>query len=219
MTTEELRAGQRGRASDQAYDMLLERILDLRIPPGSVLNEQRLATEIGLGRMPVREAVARLAGGRFVTVMPRRGTVVTALTLDDVLDMFEAREAIECGVAYIAARRASDDDLARLRQLINAAEHSRDEAAAHTYLHDDHEIHQFLVHMIRNSLLQDAADRLLQHNLRFWRSYWATHPARHASMLSHADLLAALEARDPDAAEAAMREHIMASRQLLQAVF
>lgn len=219
MTTGGIHVDHHRRASDDAYDMLLERILDLRIPPGSVLNEQQLATEIGLGRMPVREAVARLAGGRFVTVMPRRGTVVTAPTLDNVLDMFEAREAIECGVAYIAARRASDDDLARLRLLINAAEQSRGEAAAETYLRADHEIHQFLVHLIRNSLLQDAADRLLQHNLRFWRSYWATHPARHGSMLSHADLLTALEAGDPAAAEAAMREHIVASRQLLQAVF
>lgn len=215
----DVHVGQPKRASDQAYDMLLERILDLRIPPGSVLNEQQLATEIGLGRMPVREAVARLAGGRFITVMPRRGTVVTAPTLDDILDMFEAREAIECGVAHIAARRASDDDLARLRELISAAELSRGQVDSETYLRDDHEIHQFLVHMIRNSLLQDAADRLLQHNLRFWRSYWATHPARHGSLLSHADLLTALEARDPQAAERAMREHIVVSRQLLQAVF
>ena len=213
------RVGQPRRASDRAYDLLLEMILDLRIPPGTVLNEQQLATEIGLGRMPVREAVARLAGDRFITVMPRRGTVVTALSLDGVLDMFEAREAIECGVAYIAARRASDDDLATLRRLINAAEQAREEAAAETFLRDDHEIHQFLVHMIRNSLLQDAADRLLQHNLRFWRSYWATHPAKLSSMLSHVDLLEALEARDPEAAERAMRQHIVASRQLLQAVF
>ena len=207
------------RASDQAYEILLEMILDLRIPPGSVLNEQQLATEIGLGRMPVREAVARLAGDRFITVMPRRGTVVTALSLDDVLDMFEAREAIECGVAHIAARRASDDDIAQLRILIGAADHARDEAATDTYLHDDHQIHLFLVRMIRNSLLQDAAERLLQHNLRFWRSYWATHPAQNSSMLSHTGLLEAIEARDPEAAEKAMRDHIVASRQLLQAVF
>ena len=102
------------RASDQAYAWLLERILDLRIPPGSVVNEQQLALEIGLGRMPVREALARLAGDRFTTVMARRSTVVTSLGLEDVLDMFEAREALQCGVAHLAARKASDDDLATL---------------------------------------------------------------------------------------------------------
>lgn len=218
MTTEH-GVSQPQRASDQAYDQLLAMILDLRIPPGAVLNEQQLATQIGLGRMPVREAVARLAGDRFITVMPRRGTVVTALSLDAVLDLFEAREAIECGVAYIAARRASDDDLETLRRLHRAAERSREDGAAETYLRDDHAIHQFLVHLVRNALLQDAADRLLQHNLRFWRSYWTTHPAQHSSMLSHHDLLQALQARDGQAAEQAMRDHIGASRQLLQAVF
>lgn len=207
------------RASDQAYDQLLERILDLRIPPGAVVHEQQLADEIGFGRMPVREALARLASDRFITVMPRRGTVVTALSLEDVLDMFEAREAIECGVAYIAARRASDEDLATLRVLIKAAEKARKGAESENFLRDDHEIHAFLVHMVNNSLLQDAAHRLLQHNLRFWRSYWSTRPVQHSSMLSHSALLTALEARDSQAAEEAMREHIGASKQLLQSVF
>ncbi|MCY7374232.1 MAG: GntR family transcriptional regulator [Spirochaetaceae bacterium] len=207
------------RASDQAYDQLLERILDLRIPPGAVVHEQQLADEIGFGRMPVREAIARLASDRFITVMPRRGTVVTALSLEDVLNMFEAREAIECGVAYIAARRASDEDLATLRDLIKAAEKARKGAESENFLRDDYEIHAFLVHMVNNSLLQDAAQRLLQHNLRFWRSYWSTRPVQHSSMLSHSALLTALEARNSQAAEEAMREHIGASKQLLQSVF
>ena len=67
------------------------------------------------------------------------------------------------------------------------------------------------------SLLQDAADRLLLHNLRFWRMYWASRPAQHATMISHGSLLAALEAGDPEQAEKAMREHLVASRQLLRA--
>ena len=207
------------RASDQAYTWLLERILDLRIPPGSVVNEQQLAQEIGLGRMPVREALARLAGDRFTTVMARRSTVVTSLGLEDVLDMFEAREALQCGVAHLAARKASDDDLATLGALITAAESSRRGRAALAFLSDDHEIHLFLIRMINNVLLQDAAELLLMHNLRFWRSYWSTRPAQPASMLSHGPLLSALRARDPDAAEQAMREHLQQSRQLLASAF
>lgn len=207
------------RASDRAYLLLLEMILDLRLPPGEVVNEVQLAQDIGFGRMPVREAIARLCGDRFVTVVPRRGTFVTPVTLEDVLDMFEAREAIECGVAYIAARRASDADLQQLRALVSAADRARSGDQWADYLHDDHEIHRFLVQMAGNGLLRDAAERLLQHNLRFWRSYWSSRPTQHSSMLSHADLLDALEARDSEAAERAMRHHIGASRELLQDVF
>ncbi len=205
----------RGRASDIAYEQLRAQILDLRLPPGTPINEHAIAAELGLSRMPVHEAVARLAADRFVTVLPRRGSVVTAFGLDDVLDMFDAREAIECGVAHIAARRATDADLETLRGLVRAADRAREGTDHEEFLRDDHEIHLSLVHMIRNPLLQDAADRLLLHNLRFWRTYWAARPAQHATMLSHADLLQALEDRDADKAEQAMREHISASLQLL----
>jgi DNA-binding GntR family transcriptional regulator len=205
------------RASDLAYDELRERILDLRLPPGSLVNEHALASDLGLGRMPVREAIARLAIDRFITVLPRRGTVVTQVGLDDVLDMFEAREAIECGVAHIVANRATGEDLATLRRLVEAADRARDGTDHEAFLRDDHAIHSFLVHMVRNSLLQDAADRLLLHNLRFWRTYWASRPAQHATMINHGSLLAALEAHDPEQADKAMREHLVASRQLLHA--
>lgn len=218
--TEKLSLGVDGRrASDVAYDELRDMILDLRLPPGAVVPEQALAAELGLGRMPVREAIARLASDRFVTVRPRRSTVVAGLDLDDVLDMFEAREALECGVAYIVARKATQDDLNRLARLVEAADRAREGTDHEAFLRDDHEIHAFLVHMVRNSLLQDAADRLLLHNLRFWRSYWSSRPAQVTTMLSHDALLAALQERDPEAAEHAMREHIAASRQLLQASF
>jgi DNA-binding GntR family transcriptional regulator len=207
------------RASDLAYEQLRARILDLRMPPGTAVNEHAVAAELGLSRMPVHEAVARLAADRFITVLPRRGSVVTAFGLEDVLDMFDAREAIECGVAHVAARRATDEDLARLRLLVEAADRAREGTDHEQFLRDDHEIHALLVHMVRNPLLQDAADRLLLHNLRFWRSHWSSRPALRTTMLSHGPLLTALEARDADAAERAMREHIGASLQLLSASF
>jgi DNA-binding GntR family transcriptional regulator len=206
----------RPRASDVAYQRLREMILDLRLPPGTVVNEHDLAAGLGLGRMPVREAIARLASDRFVVVHPRRSTLVASFGLDDILAMFDAREAIECGVAHIAARRADATDLATLRQLVQDADRAREGTDHEAFLRDDHEIHAFLLRMIHNPLLQDAADRLLLHNLRFWRSHWAARPARHATMIPHADLLAALEDHDPGRAEAAMREHIAASRRLLK---
>jgi len=215
--TEEARVLPAQRASDTAYEELRSRILDLRLAPGTVVFEQALAAELGLGRMPVREAIARLAVDRFVTVQPRRGTIVTAPSLEDVADMFDAREAIECGVAHIAARRASAEDLATLADLITAADQARHGTDHEAFLRDDHAVHTFLVHLVHNPLLQDAADRLLLHNLRFWRSYWSTRPARMTTMISHADLLAALQAGDAEGAEAAMREHIARSRQLLHA--
>lgn len=207
------------RASDLAYDELRARILDLRLPPGSVVNEESLAAELAVGRLPVREAIARLVHDRFITVLPRRGTIVTGVSLDDVLDIFQAREAIECGIAHIVARRATQDDLAALRHLATAADRAREGTDHEAFLGDDHAFHTRLMHMVRNTQLQRPAERLLMHNLRFWRTYWASRPARHYTMISHDPLLAALEEHDAPGAAQAMREHLLASRQLLQATF
>ena len=207
------------RASDVAYAKLLEMILDLRIAPGAFVNETALAAELNLGRVPVREALARLVSDHLVTVLPRRGTVVTGLDLDDVLNMFAAREAIECGVAYIAATRATDEDLVQLRRLVERVDEDRAGADYERFLRDDHDVHMFLIDMVRNPLLKDAADRLLLHSMRFWRLYWKQRPLTPDAMLSHGDLLEALESRDPARSETAMRNHLQESRQLVQLLF
>jgi DNA-binding GntR family transcriptional regulator len=208
-----------GRASDRAYQQLRDMLLDLRLSPGSVVNEHDLAQELEIGRMPVHEALARLAGEGFLNVLPRRGTVVTAFTLNDVLDLFEAREAIECGSTHLAARRATDEDIAKLEKLVVAADEAR--AAAHTedYLRADYEIHLSLVRMLKNSLLADTVERLLMHNLRFWRFYFSSRTVQPTAMLGHDELLAGIRSRDGDEAERAMRRHICASRGMLQTLF
>jgi DNA-binding GntR family transcriptional regulator len=211
--------GSRIRDSDRAYEQLLDMVLDLRLVPGEVVNEQALAAQLGFGRMPVHEAVARLAADRLAIIMPRRGTVISPIALKDVVDMFEAREAIECGVAYIAARRATEKDLERMLDLIETANMARDGQDWEDYLKADHAFHTFLVHMINNPLLQDAADRLLLHNLRFWRLYFSGRPAQHHVMLSHEKLHRAISSHDPEKAELAMREHISNSRGMIQSLF
>ena len=194
-------------------------IIDLYLQPGMMVDELSLAAEIGLGRTPVHEAVGRLVIDRLVTVLPRRGLMIAPIGLEQVRELFEAREAIECGNAYFAVQHASDADLLELRRLIEAAENAREETDVLRFLEDDQHIHRYLAHIIRNTFLQDAADRILLHNLRFWRFYFTTRRARPGTLVSHQQLLAALEQRDAQGANDAMREHIHASRALLDALF
>jgi DNA-binding GntR family transcriptional regulator len=194
-------------------------IIDLRLQPGKMIDELSLAAEIGLGRTPVHEAVARLVIDRLVTVLPRRGLMIAPIGLELVREIFEAREAIECGNAYFAVQHATDADLADLRRLVEAAEDAREETNVLRFLEDDQRIHRFLANMVRNTFLQDAADRILSHNLRFWRYYFTTRRAMPGTLVSHKSLLDALEQRDADAALKAMREHILTSRALLNVLF
>jgi len=194
-------------------------IIDLRLQPGMMVDESSLAAEIELGRTPVHEAVARLVIDHLVTVLPRRGLMIAPIGLELVREIFEARETIECGNAYFAVQHATDTELAELGKLVDAAEDAREETDVLRFLEDDQRIHRFLAHMVRNAFLQDAADRILLHNLRFWRYYFTTRRAQPGTLVSHRPLLAALEQRDAQGAFTAMREHILTSRTLLNVLF
>jgi DNA-binding GntR family transcriptional regulator len=215
------------RASDLAYAALLAQIVDLQLEPGSFVNELALAETLGFGRMPVREAIARLASDGFLRTLPRRGTVVVELSIEAARQLFEAREAMQCGLARIAARRYRSPQsgslpaelVAELGSLIERAEAARDEADPEQFLLRDCEVHLGLCRIAGNGWLSGPTQQLLLHNLRFWRRYFRAQPERQTSMVSHLDLLAAVSAGDEDAAEAAMREHLTRSRALLDALF
>jgi DNA-binding GntR family transcriptional regulator len=207
------------RASDIGYEKLREMILDLRLEPGELLNESSLSSVLEIGRMPVREAIGRLVTDRFIVVLPRRGTVVASMTMADIANLFDAREAVECGIVRVVARRITDEQIEELTSLVKVADAARGDFDAERYLLDDLRIHRLIVDLLDNSLLRNAANTLLLHNLRFWRSFFRTRTPQVSTMLSHRDLLRALELRDGDAAEAATREHLEGARQLLMSLF
>ncbi len=204
------------RSSDKAYVILRDLIVSLELKPGSIVNEQELASRLKLGRMPVREALARLAVEQFVEILQRRGAMIAPITLEGASELFEAREVIECGIARIAAVRITDDQLEKLKEVIFAVDHDRDSSDFENFLAHDFEIHSFLGRTIRDTNLRELSDRLLRHNLRFWRSYWSSRPALKISMVSHDDLLKSLMDHDPIAAEAAMRSHLEDAKTLLR---
>jgi DNA-binding GntR family transcriptional regulator len=103
---------------ERVYLQLKQEILENRIPPGTVLQEVPLAESLGVSRGPIREALGRLASEGLVTVTPRRGAVVTALTKRDFLEAYQVREALEALAVSLAVPRLGDDDFAELERLM-----------------------------------------------------------------------------------------------------
>jgi DNA-binding GntR family transcriptional regulator len=194
-------------------------ILDLSLQPGTMIDELSLAAEIGLGRTPVHEAVARLVTDRLVTVLPRRGLMIVPIGLDLLREIFEAREALECGNAYFAAQHITDAELETLRCFIEKADQARQQADIFQFLEDDQHVHRYLASCAHNTFLQDATNRILMHSLRFWRFYFSTYHGEIEALLSHQPLLEALTKHDAQQAAERMREHIHHSRALLNKLF
>ncbi|WP_186037991.1 GntR family transcriptional regulator [Burkholderia gladioli] len=91
--------------ADHAYDEIRTRILDGRLEPGQKISHRGLASKLGIGQMPVRSALQRLAAENLVTVFDKRGTFVNDPTRDDLQQIYEVRLALESTAAYLAAAR------------------------------------------------------------------------------------------------------------------
>ena len=91
--------------SDRAYAELRERIVTLRLAPGTALREDELMSDLAIGRTPLREAIKRLALENLVAVQPRSGTYVTAVEATDIVHISEVRAELEGQAAELAARR------------------------------------------------------------------------------------------------------------------
>lgn len=109
------------KASDRAYAALRDDIMEWRLAPGTVLAEVEQSERLGVSRTPLREALARLASDGLVVSQGGRGLVVTAMSLENIGQLFELRQALEQESARLAARRRDSQVFSRLRDEFRAA--------------------------------------------------------------------------------------------------
>ena len=111
---------------DAVQDYIRDKIVSGELQPGQRLVERELAEATGASRIPVREAIRGLASERFVTLVPRRGAVVTALVPEDLDEIFEVREALEVQECVLAAQKATPEERARMWEFVRAAQRALD---------------------------------------------------------------------------------------------
>src|SRR5438046_5049817 len=111
--------------SELAYVRILERIVSLEMPPGSVVNEARLQEELGIGRTPIREALQRLARENLVRSVPHRGTFVTDVNINDLARITEVRLVLEAHAARLAAEKLSAIDREAMGELLELLQGGR----------------------------------------------------------------------------------------------
>lgn len=109
------------RASEKAYRQLRAEILDGELPAGSVLAEVEQSTRLGVSRTPLREALGRLASEGLVSTHSGRGVVVTDISIDNIAELFEVRQALEEQAARLAARRRDRPVFEALQQEFRTA--------------------------------------------------------------------------------------------------
>jgi DNA-binding GntR family transcriptional regulator len=191
----------------RAYELIREQIITLELAPGVHINEQQLATDLGMGVVPVREALKLLAHDDLVVITPRHGLYVSEVSSPDLDQLSEMRLAMEGLAARLAAERATSDDLVVLEAL-------RQELAS-TPMDDskrlfdvDHKFHQAIARAAHNKYLAEALERNFGLSKRLWHLATPHLGFLPPAVEEHLKLVEAIQAGDGDRSEAIMRRHV-----------
>jgi DNA-binding GntR family transcriptional regulator len=193
------------------------RILDGRLKPGERLVEDRLSIELGVSRVPVREALRGLSAEGLVTLLPRRGATVIEVTPESVAELVEVRAQLEGLNAKLAAQRHDPEIVARLEDTLRRGNEAAKTGTAEELARLNAEFHERLAVASRNSVLSDVMRGLRERtSIAFAlngrtraREDWAEHAGVLAAVIAgDADLAALLATRHvQNAAAAFARQH------------
>src|SRR6476620_10969076 len=173
------------------------------------LDERRLASDFGISRTPVREAMAQLEREGFVRSVPRRGIYVVRKTKRDVIEMITAWAALESMAARLITENAGDEEIASLRKMFVTFENGKLHASLDEYSDVNIEFHQAIICMSHNRVLIDLAENLFTHMRMIRRKTIVERDRAVKSIHDHMNIIEALEARDAMLAEQLTRDHAL----------
>jgi DNA-binding GntR family transcriptional regulator len=195
--------------TEQIFDALREEIITGRLAPGETVNEPELAERYGVSKTPVREALRLIAQDGWVLVLRRKGYLVRPLALDDVREIFALRRMLEPPLAGETARRADDDTIQQLRDLV-AAQASIESDFERT-IRSARDYHMLIAQLSGNaravrivSRLVDEVVRLIHLMPRLEENVRSV-----AELEAHDRITEAIAQRDAEGAADLMRAHLV----------
>lgn len=181
--------------AETAYDAIEQMIISRRLAPGAMVSEGELGAELGLGRTPVREALARLKTIGFVEVHPRRGVLVTQVDIIKHLELLEVRRPLDETVARCAIARATAADGARLLDCVGGLRSTAEARDREAYFRHKRALHEGLVGGAHNPTLTGTMAALHAQSRRFWYTYEPTASFPDCAAI-HAAIVSGIAARD-----------------------
>jgi DNA-binding GntR family transcriptional regulator len=201
---------------DEVAAQLRDRIFAGELMPGTFLDEARLAEELQISRTPLREALKVLTAEGLVRHEPRRGCFVNEVTEQDLDEIFPVLALLEGRCAREAAVNATDADLQELEVLHDKLNRHAKARRINDYYAANFAIHEAIITLANNRWLALVIGDLRK-IVKLARLQQLHAPGRLDQSLSeHMAVFAALKARDPEGAEAAMRTHLTRQRVALR---
>jgi len=196
--------------TEQAADAIRARIVEGQFEFGEALSEITLATELGVSKTPVREAFLQLKNEGLVDILPQRGTFVFRMTIEELRQLFEMREILECNSLRFALRDHPDALSAALNRIVEDMIKATDERDAKRFRRLDADFHGELIKQSRNSFIGSAYNVIalrvhaFRNRLPIGAQSWDT-------IDMHAEVAKQVAARDAEAAVEQLQTHLQKS--------
>ena len=200
---------------DKAYQALKHGIIQGTYQPNQRLTEMELSQVLGVSRPTARQALVRLEQEGLVVIQPNRGASVRSLTVPEALRTLRIREVLDGLAAALAAELATEEELAELTEIVAEMEQMIQANEMLSYSRLNGRLHTAILRAARDETLHRMLASL-NHALVRYQYRTVLVPGRQAqSLREHQELVRAIAARDPLAAEQAMRTHVSHVRQTL----
>jgi DNA-binding GntR family transcriptional regulator len=203
----------------QATVALRERILRGLYADDTPLRQDALAAELGVSRIPIREALRQLEAEGLVVFNPHRGAVVSSLSVDEIDELFELRAQIESDLVRRAVTHTKAEDISRAKEILKAYEAAFRSAEVTEWGKLNWEFHSTLYAPADRPFTMAIIQRLHQQSDRYLRMQLVLTHGESRAIDEHRAILAAVTAGDTKLASSLMRQHILgAGRQLVRFV-
>ena len=194
---------------------LRDAIITGEIEQGQKLSETRLATELDVSRGPVREAIRNLEGMNLVHSVPQQGARVVTLTDKLILQIYDAREALEGKAAALAANQMTSAEIDKLHRIVDTSTNQMKETSGAFFPAElDYAFHEALIRGSHNNVIARALLLELYNLIKMFRyqnAFAAQSPSN--ALIEHRQIAYAIEQRDEELAEVTMRRHIVHARE------
>lgn len=211
--------GQGNSKIDAAYAVVQKMILDDRFSAGQVLSERTLVEELGISRTPIRAALNRLCYDGYLDMKADVCTIVAELGIQDILELYEIREALECKAVELFTQRRTDAEEQALVRCFEAHKRAVAEGDDATARNLDNQAHLLIAKGSKNGRLYTALDNYITLSLRSVAIGTSYEYRYDRSLPQHQDIIGAIVKDDPALAAQAMRAHMVDVREFFKMKF
>ncbi len=208
--------------ADRLSDELITSIVKGDIASGSKISEPDLARTYKVSRGPLREAIRRLEGLHLVARIPHVGARVVSLDPQQLMEIYQVREAREGMAARLACKNMTNDEITELKGLLDEHELSINQSEGSEYFQreGDFDFHYRIIQGSKNQRLVELLCSELYHLIRMYRFRSSQiHSRPHKALAEHRHICTAIEHRDGELAEILMRRHISTAQKHIEQQF